>query len=74
MNQIDWSSLGIVLASLWASYTEFRLRQTQSKLRIIKNEKEDIIARETVHNLSDSDLNDFLSKYLKGSDQTKPNT
>jgi len=63
-----------VLATLWASWTEYRLRKTQAELRKVKNEKQDLQIKEAVSKLTDADLNNKLHDALTGTSTTKPTT
>lgn len=76
MSDVLLGSLGTIgfLATSWAIWTEYRLRKTQNELRKVQSEKQDIVIRQKVSDLTDSDLDSELSKRLKGPDPTKPST
>lgn len=65
-------SLGTIgfLATLWAAWTEYRLRAAQSELRRVQNEKQDILIRQNVFNMPSSVLDSELSHELTGPDPT----
>jgi hypothetical protein len=72
--QIGVIGTSLLFVAMWVISTEIRLRQTQSKLLEVENEKIDSQIHEKVRQMLTSDLNAELRDDLQGRDTNQPST